>query len=104
MTVQSHGIKGVETWQARLASRDFGLRIHVLGIGGAGMGPIAKVLLEQGFQVSGSDRQMSAKTQALADLGARILTGQTATNLTALAAGELPDLVLISSAVDIDNP
>jgi UDP-N-acetylmuramate--alanine ligase len=104
MTVQPHGDKRTETWQARLAGRDQRLRIHVLGIGGAGMCPIARVLLEQGFQVSGSDRQAGPNTRALADLGARIVIGQTASNLTGLAAAELPDLVLTSSAVDVNNP
>jgi UDP-N-acetylmuramate--alanine ligase len=104
MAVQADRNQMSQTWQARLADRDRGLHIHILGIGGAGMSPIAKVLLEQGLQVSGSDRQASPTLQALANLGARTVIGQTANNLTGLAAAELPDLVLTSSAVDVNNP
>ena len=48
------------TWQTRLAQYDPELRVHLIGIGGAGLSAIAQVLLEMGIQVSGSDRQASA--------------------------------------------
>ncbi|MCA9797890.1 MAG: hypothetical protein KC910_39055, partial [Candidatus Eremiobacteraeota bacterium] len=44
---------------------DTTLRLHLMGIGGAGLSAIAKVLLERGFLVSGSDRRLGANTVAL---------------------------------------
>ena len=75
-------------------------RIHFIGCGGAGMAPLANIMLQQGYQVSGSDLQTNAKTIALATAGATIFTGHEATNLP------LDDNVLIvySSAVGTDNP
>lgn len=89
------------TWQARLADADPTLRVHLAGIGGAGLRAIASVLLELGVQVSGSDRAENDATRALADQGARVFFGQSAENLDAHA---LPDVVLISSAVQPENP
>lgn len=93
-----------QTWQARLAAEDKSLHIHLLGIGGAGLSAIARVLIEQGFQVSGSDRRSSTITEQLGSLGAQIFTEQVATNLTNLPAQDRPAVVLISSAVDAANP
>jgi len=45
-------------------------RIHFVGIGGIGMSGIAEVLLNLGYQISGSDLKNSAVTQRLATLGA----------------------------------
>jgi UDP-N-acetylmuramate--alanine ligase len=80
------------------------LRIHLIGVGGAGLSAIAAVLLEMGAQVSGSDRQPSATTQRLVEQGATVFIGQNAENLTGLAPDQRPDVVLISSAVDAQNP
>lgn len=91
-------------WRERLTGQDRALRVHLLGIGGAGLSAIARVLHEQGFIVSGSDRQRSTATERLAGLGIRVLAGQRAENLTAAPAAERPDVVLISSAVDGANP
>lgn len=93
-----------ESWQERLSRQDATLRVHLLGIGGAGLSAIAMVLLEMGVQVSGSDRQPSATTQRLGERGATIMIGQCAENLTDLTADQRPDVVLISSAVDEQNP
>ncbi|HXF64507.1 MAG TPA: Mur ligase family protein, partial [Caldilineaceae bacterium] len=92
------------TWQARLLARDPALRIHLLGIGGAGLSAIAQVLLEMGVQVSGSDRQANAATARLAAQGATIYAQQEAANLLDLPADRRPDVVLISSAVAEANP
>jgi UDP-N-acetylmuramate--alanine ligase len=89
------------TWQTRLASGDRSLRVHLVGIGGAGLSAIARVLLEMGVQVSGSDRQMGAATTALQEAGASIFIGHAAENLDPL---RLPDVLLVSSAVDAANP
>ena len=75
-----------------------GARVHIVGIGGAGMSAIARVLLGRGVAVSGSDRQPGASTDALRNMGAIIHTGHAATHI----AGA--DVLLISSAVRDDNP
>ena len=76
----------MSTWQDRLAEQDKTLHVHLIGIGGAGLSPIAKVLLELGFSVSGSDRQSNANTKLLAELGATIFTQQVAENINNLLA------------------
>ncbi|MFK8054179.1 MAG: UDP-N-acetylmuramate--L-alanine ligase [Woeseiaceae bacterium] len=72
-------------------------RIHFVGIGGAGMCGIAEVLLNQGYDVQGSDLRQSAVTDRLAGLGADIQIGHAAENLRSA------DVVVISSAVSADN-
>jgi len=72
--------------------------IHFVGIGGAGMSGIAEVLLNLGYDVSGSDVAASAVTRRLAGLGARIYP----THAQAHIAGA--DAVVISSAVAASNP
>lgn len=71
--------------------------IHLVGIGGAGLSAIATVLLQQGHQISGSDQQESATTRRLSELGAKVLLGHRAENITT------PDSVVISSAVPQNN-
>ncbi len=56
-------------------------RIHIVGIGGAGMSAIAAVLLRMGHAVSGSDLKPASTTERLAALGARIAYGHSAENL-----------------------
>ena len=72
--------------------------VHFVGIGGAGMSGIAEVLLNLGYQVSGSDLAESATTQRLRAGGATILVGHDAANV--LGA----DAVVVSTAVKPDNP
>ena len=72
-------------------------RVHFVGIGGSGMSAIAKVLLESGYAVSGSDQVLSPMAQALADLGAVVHEGHAAENV-----GEA-ETVIISSAVPPEN-
>ena len=72
--------------------------IHFVGIGGSGMNGIAEVLLNLGFQVSGSDLADSAVTQRLQTLGAIIHHGHDAKNL------RNADAVVTSTAVRADNP
>jgi len=79
-------------------------RIHLVGIGGTGIAPIAKILLQIGFQVSGSDRESNERTAALAALGARVFAGHDANHLLSPTPPQRPDLLLISSAVPADNP
>jgi UDP-N-acetylmuramate--alanine ligase len=73
-------------------------RVHLVGIGGIGLSAIAKVLLEEGHRVSGSDLKLSSITDALADMGATIYQGHRAENV-----GDA-DLVILSSAIPADNP
>lgn len=72
--------------------------IHFVGIGGSGMSGIAEVLVNLGFEVSGSDLGDNAATRRLSDLGARVLFGHTCENI----AGA--DAVVVSTAVKNDNP
>jgi UDP-N-acetylmuramate--alanine ligase len=73
-------------------------RIHLVGIGGSGMGGIAEVLLNLGYEVQGSDLKANSVTQRLARLGATIFIGHSAEHL-----GEA-DVVVVSSAVNRSNP
>ncbi len=73
-------------------------KIHFIGIGGIGMSGIAEVLLNLGYQVSGSDLKESDITRRLAGLGGRITYGHRQENL------EEADVVVTSSAVRADNP
>jgi len=73
-------------------------RIHMLGIGGSGMAGIAEVLLNLGYQVSGSDLKDSAATRRLQQLGARIAFGHSADQV------EGATVVVVSTAVKEDNP
>jgi UDP-N-acetylmuramate--alanine ligase len=72
--------------------------IHFVGIGGAGMSGIAEVLLNLGYQVSGSDLAENAATRRLKGLGAKIFAGHTAKQVDGA------DAVVVSSAVQADNP
>ena len=73
-------------------------RIHMVGIGGSGMGGIAEVLINLGYDVRGSDLKPNAVTERLQGLGAKIAFGHDAANL-----GNA-DVVVVSSAVKPDNP
>ncbi|NNK38040.1 MAG: UDP-N-acetylmuramate--L-alanine ligase [Xanthomonadales bacterium] len=73
-------------------------RVHFVGIGGAGMSGIAEVLVNQGFQVSGSDLARSRTTRRLSDLGASVFESHEAHQV------EDADVLVVSSAVAEDNP
>ena len=72
--------------------------VHFVGIGGSGMSGIAEVLLNLGFEVSGSDLNANAVTRRLQKLGAQVVQGHAAGNIAAV------DAVVVSSAVRDDNP
>lgn len=72
--------------------------IHFVGIGGVGMCGIAEVLLNQGYQISGSDIRDSAVTDRLRALGARIFIGHSSANV------EQVDVLVTSTAIDSTNP
>jgi len=73
-------------------------RIHFVGVGGSGMSGIAEVLVNQGFEVSGSDLAESATTKRLAGQGIRVVVGHAPENVAAA------DAVVVSTAVKEDNP
>ena len=73
-------------------------RIHFVGIGGAGLSALARVMLRRGYVVSGSDANASAVTEELQNAGARICIGHAAENI----AGA--DLIVVTSAAPEDNP
>ena len=77
-------------------------RVHVVGIGGAGMSGIARVLLARGIEVSGSDAKDSRRLQALKPLGGKVFVGHDAENL--ILSGTQPSCLVISTAIGADNP
>lgn len=83
--------------QKPYADLQAGAKVHVIGIGGAGMSAIATVLLERGYRVSGSDRIESNTTQLLSERGAQVFIGHDAQNI-----GDAT-VVLMSSAIKDDN-
>ena len=72
--------------------------VHFIGIGGTGLSAIARVLLEKGYSVSGSDRESSPLFKAITEAGAQTFLGH--------AAGQIngAKLVIRSSAIPEDNP
>ncbi|HHW15509.1 MAG TPA: UDP-N-acetylmuramate--L-alanine ligase, partial [Firmicutes bacterium] len=74
------------------------LAVHMIGIGGSGMSPIAKVLLEMGHRVSGSDLKGSSTTLNLEAMGARIHLGHRPENVDGA------ELVVVSTAITAENP
>jgi UDP-N-acetylmuramate--alanine ligase len=73
-------------------------RIHFVGIGGAGMCGIAEVLLNQGYEVAGSDLKASDTTRRLERLGAKVRLGHDPAHVADA------DVVVVSSAIRPDNP
>jgi UDP-N-acetylmuramate--alanine ligase len=72
--------------------------LHFTGIGGIGMSGIAEVLLNLGYQISGSDLRLSPITRRLEGMGARIFEGHSPANVAGARA------LVVSSAVDEQNP
>lgn len=73
-------------------------KVHFVGIGGAGMSALAKILVEKGYNVSGSDVKESVMTGILRDLGAKVFIGQRAENVQDTEA------IVVSSAIRENNP
>ena len=72
--------------------------IHFVGIGGAGMGGIAEVLANEGYQITGSDLAPNLVTERLQKLGAHISFSHSAENVTDAS------VVVVSTAIDQTNP
>ena len=73
--------------------------VYFIGIGGISMSGLAEILLEEGFQVSGSDIKPSPLTESLEKNNARVFYGQKASNLP-----ENIDVIVYTSAIHEDNP
>jgi UDP-N-acetylmuramate--alanine ligase len=73
-------------------------RVHFVGIGGSGMSGIAEVLLNLGYQVSGSDLSDAATTQRLRRLGATVHIGHASSHV------QFADAVVTSTAIQPENP
>jgi UDP-N-acetylmuramate--alanine ligase len=73
-------------------------KVHFVGIGGIGMSGIAEILLNRGFEISGSDKSLSEVTKRLSDLGIKVYEGHSPENL------KDADVLVYSSAVTPDNP
>lgn len=84
-TQQPHKMRAVE-------------HIYFVGIGGAGMGGIAEVMVNLGYTVSGSDQQMSNMTSRLAKMGVKIHIGHSGEHLQSV------DVLVVSSAINQNNP
>lgn len=74
------------------------LNVHFIGIGGIGMSGIAEVLLELGYNVSGSDVAESATVEKLKSIGAKIYLGHKKENVKDV------QIIVYSSAIDTTNP
>ncbi|MDE1252493.1 UDP-N-acetylmuramate--L-alanine ligase [Vibrio aestuarianus] len=72
--------------------------IHFVGIGGAGMSGIAEVLLNEGYQITGSDMASNPVTERLESKGATIFFGHQASNI------EQASVVVVSTAINEQNP
>ena len=72
-------------------------KIHFIGVGGAGMSALARILLDKGYEVSGSDQKMSDVAKQLAARGAKIFEGHDASNVAGAEA------VVVSTAIPEDN-
>lgn len=84
--------------EVRVVDLSSPLRIHVVGIGGAGMSAIATVLVAMGHRVSGSDLKASAGLERLIALGVQVNIGHEAPNVADA------DLLAISTAIPARNP
>ncbi|MBQ6006708.1 MAG: UDP-N-acetylmuramate--L-alanine ligase [Selenomonadaceae bacterium] len=78
-------------------------KFHFIGIGGAGMSALAKILIEGGREISGSDAKDSPTLDMLKSLGARIFVGHKAKNILD-EAGNPVEAIVCSSAIPADNP
>ncbi len=73
-------------------------RIHFVGIGGAGMGGIAEVLLNEGYQISGSDLGENQVVKRLVSLGAQVTIGHAKENVIDAS------VIVVSTAISLENP
>lgn len=89
-TMNKHNVKVPEMRRVK--------RIHFVGIGGAGMGGIAEVLLNEGYQISGSDIGENQVVKRLISFGADITIGHASENIRGAS------VIVVSTAISQDNP
>ena len=77
--------------------------VHFIGVGGIGMSALARILVERGHPVTGSDPRDNATVQQLRDCGVGVYPEQTATTIKAITAAGQKPIVVISSAIPTDN-
>lgn len=75
-----------------------GMHLHLVGVGGSGISAIASVLLDRGYEISGSDLQENEIIESLRDRGAVVTIGHIKENIRGA------DALVISSAIPTDNP
>lgn len=75
------------------------IHVHFIGIGGISMSGLAEILMNNNFEVSGSDMNLTGITAHLTDLGAKIFRGHDASNIS-----DDIDLVVYTAAIKSDNP
>ncbi len=92
MEAEPSASSGPRSWFA-------GRRVHFIGIGGSGMNGLARMLLDSGAAISGSERDLNRQTHELALLGANVSQRQAGELLTSDI-----DLVVRTAAVRDDNP
>ena len=89
----------MKTQRAHDASRMGRIRrLHFVGVGGAGMSGIAEIMVNLGYEISGSDRRASEVTRRLQDLGVEVFIGHRAEQ------AQQADAVVVSTAIDETNP
>jgi len=91
-------LKAMNTTKASIPEMRRVKCIHFVGIGGAGMGGIAEVLLNEGYQISGSDIGENQVVKRLIGLGANITIGHASENITGAS------VIVVSTAINQDNP
>ncbi len=88
----------ISEFSKRLLDRSQPLRIHLIGVAGSGMSGLARLLIEMGHHVSGSDRTSSGETERLREAGLKFSTPHCS------SAIEDVDVVVYSSAIRLENP
>ena len=73
-------------------------RIHMVGIGGSGMCPLAEILYSKGYILTGSDNNESDPLNRIRSMGIKVYMGHRAENINGA------ELVVYSAAVSLDNP
>lgn len=99
MTDPGVSVPGAADQDARLSALG---RVHFVGIGGAGMSGIARIMIARGVPVSGSDAKQSRSVAALRALGATVHVGHDASHLG--AGPSVVNTVVVSTAIRPDNP
>lgn len=97
MTAADHPGAAPGTWPSH-RGLDPDTHVHLIGIGGAGMSALARIMLERGLNVSGSDLRGGRECNALTAMGARVAIGHRAANV------EGADVVAVSTAIPASNP